>query len=59
MSFKVKDLSISLESEDGGSTCTTLTRPTGCINASAIFWRESRRNLADLKTQLRKAMSRS
>ncbi|MES1245579.1 MAG: hypothetical protein ABUT39_28495 [Acidobacteriota bacterium] len=61
MSFKVKDLSVSLSSEDGGSTCTTLTKPTGCINASA-FWLDAvarQRSLAALRTQLRNAMTRA
>lgn len=60
MSFKVKDLSISL-SEDGGSTCTTLTRPTGCIVAS-VYWQRAgaaRQDLAALKAQLRNAMTRA
>ena len=63
MSFKVKDLSVSLSSEDGGSTCTTLTKPTGCIAGSAsVLWRDGaggQRNLAALKTQLRNAMTRA
>ena len=61
MSFKVKDLSVSLSVDDGGSTCTTMTKPTGCINAS-IYWLDGvarQRNLAALKTQLRNAMTRA
>ena len=62
MSFKVKDLSVSLSiDDDGGSTCTTLTKPTGCIVASA-FGQDGvarQRNLAVLKTQLRNAMTRA
>jgi hypothetical protein len=64
MSFKVKDLSISI-AEDGGSTCTTLTKPTGGDTAAclgSIFWQDGaarRRNLAALKTQLRSAMTRA
>lgn len=60
MSFKVKDLSVSLSSDDA-STCTTVTKPTGCINAS-IFWLDGvarQRNLATLRNQLRNAMSRA
>ena len=60
MSFKVKDLSISLTS-DGGSTCTTLTKPTGdCL--SSLFWQQEgavrRQNLSVLRTQLRDAITR-
>lgn len=58
MSFKVKDLSISL-SVDGGSTCTTLTKPTGCV-AGSIYWegeRVARQNLTILKAQLRNAIT--
>ena len=62
MSFKVKDLSVSLSIDEGGSTCTTLTKPTGgCINAS-IYWLDGvarQRNLAALKAQLRNAMTRA
>lgn len=61
MSFKVKDLSVSLSiDDDGGSTCTTLTKPTGCIVASAFGQDGTRQgNLAALKTQLRNAMTRA
>lgn len=61
MSFKVKDLSVSLSIDDGGSTCTTLTKPTGCAVAS-IFWQDGaarQRNLAALRNQLRNAMTRA
>jgi hypothetical protein len=61
MSFKVKDLSVSLSVDDGGSTCTTLTKPTGCAVASIFGQREGavrRQDLAALKTQLRDAMAR-
>lgn len=62
MSFKVKDLSVSLSNE-AGSTCTTLTKPTGgdTLGEGWTFFRQegARRNLAALKTQLRHAMTRS
>jgi hypothetical protein len=64
MSFKVKDLSVSL-SLDGGSTCTTLTKPTGGETAACIgslFLQDGaagRRNLAVLRSQLRNAMTRA
>lgn len=63
MSFKVKDLSVSLSNESG-STCTTLTKPTGGETLGQggwTFFRQegARRNLAALKTQLRHAMTRS
>jgi hypothetical protein len=61
MSFKVKDLSISLSSE-GGSTCTTLTKPTGDCLASTFWHQESaarRQNLTVLKAQLRNATTRA
>lgn len=61
MSFKVKDLSISLSSE-GGSTCTTLTKPTGDCLASTFWQQESaarRQGLAVLKAQLRNATTRA
>jgi hypothetical protein len=61
MSFKVKDLSISLSSE-GGSTCTTLTKPTGDCLASTFWQQESaarRQNLTVLKAQLRNATTRA
>jgi hypothetical protein len=64
MSFKVKDLSVSLSIDDGGSTCTTLTKPTGesaaCVGS--IFWQNGgarQRNLAALRNQLRNAMTRA
>ncbi len=60
MSFKVKDLSIGLSS-DGGSTCTTLTKPTG-VCAASVFWQGegvARQNLTLLKAQLRTAMTRA
>lgn len=65
MSFKVKDLSVSISFEDGGSTCTTMTKPTGGETASclgSLFWQNGgarQRNLAALKTQLRNAMTRA
>lgn len=63
MSFKVKDLSVSL-SVDDGSTCTTMTKPTGgetLACGSSLFMQNGAagRNLATLKTQLRKAMTRA
>ena len=61
MSFKVKDLSVSLLIDDGGSTCTTLTKPTGCIVAS-VYGQDGaarQRNLAALRNQLRNAMTRA
>jgi hypothetical protein len=60
MSFKIKDLSVSLFEEDPPTTCTTMTKPTGCVAAS-IYWRDGsrQRNLAVLKTELRTAMTRS
>jgi hypothetical protein len=61
MSFKVKDLSVSLGIDDGGSTCTTMTKPTGCVVAS-VYWQDGaarQRNLAALKTQLRNTMTRA
>jgi hypothetical protein len=65
MSFKVKDLSVSLSIDDGGSTCTTLTKPTGgetgaCIGS--LFLQDGaagRRNLSVLRNQLRNAMTRA
>ena len=64
MSFKVKDLSVILL-EEGGSTCTTLTKPTGgetlaCMGS--LFMQDGaagRSHLAALKTQLRNAMTRA
>ncbi len=65
MSFKVKDLMVSLSGTsasilDGGETCTGVTKPTGCANAS-IYWQAgaASRNLSVLKGQLRKAMTRA
>ena len=58
MSFKVKDLSVSL-SDDGGSTCTTLTKPTGDCIASLYWQQDRRRSLAALKAQLRSVMTRA
>lgn len=64
MSFKVNDLSVSL-SVDEGSTCTTLTKPTGgetLACGGSLFLQDGaarRRNLAALKTQLRNAMTRA
>lgn len=63
MSFKVKDLMVSLAIGDiveGGDTCSGVTKPTGCVNAS-IFWQAgaATRNLSVLKGQLRKAMTRA
>lgn len=63
MSFKVKDLTMNLGYDDileGGDTCSGVTKPTGCINAS-IFWQSgtASRNLSVLKGQLRKAMTRA
>lgn len=60
MSFKVKDLSVSL-SVDEGSTCTTLTKPTGGDTLFGVDRQKgaARRNLALLKNQLRNAMSRA
>ncbi|HEX3130888.1 MAG TPA: hypothetical protein VH394_26370 [Thermoanaerobaculia bacterium] len=58
MSFKVKDLSVSL-SVDGASTCTGLTKPTG---GDTLWFRRdasAKRNLESLKTQLRNAMTRA
>jgi hypothetical protein len=63
MSFKVKDLAVGLPGlqVDEGSTCTTLTKPTGseCINS--IYWHGTSRqqNLAALKSQLSRAMTRA
>lgn len=64
MSFKVKDLSVSLSVDDGGSTCTTMTKPTGgetLACGGSLFMQNGAagRNLATLKTQLRKAMTRA
>ena len=64
MSFKVKDLAVSI-SVDEGSTCTTMTKPTGgdtlaCLGS--LFWQNGagrQRNLATLKAQLRNAMTRA
>lgn len=63
MSFKVKDLMVTLAVDalgDGGDTCSGVTKPTGCVNAS-IFWQAgaASRNLSVLKGQLRKAMTRA
>lgn len=63
MSFKVKDLMMSLGIGDlveGGDTCSGVTKPTGCVNAS-IFWQSgaASRNLSVLKGQLRKAMTQA
>lgn len=60
MSFKVKDLSISLSAGDGG-TCTTLTKPTGDCIASGLWQWEgvARQNLTALKAQLRNATTRA
>lgn len=63
MSFKVKDLMMSLGYGDlveGGDTCSGVTKPTGCVNAS-IFWQSgtASRNLSVLKGQLRKAMTQA
>lgn len=64
MSFKVKDLSVSLSSDEL-STCTTMTKPTGGETApclGSLFWQSGgarQRNLAVLKTQLRNAMARA
>jgi hypothetical protein len=57
MSFKVKDLSVSL-SVDGASTCTSLTKPTG---GDTLMWQDgaARRDLATLRNQLRSALSRA
>ena len=64
MSFKVKDLSVSLSFDDY-STCTTLTKPTGGETIAcegSMFLQNGasgRRNLTALKTQLRQAMTRA
>lgn len=64
MTFKVNELMISLGTgmgvEEIGETCTGVTKPTGCINAS-IYWQAgaASRNLSTLKGQLRKAMTRA
>lgn len=65
MSFKVTDLMVTLAgpvaSEGQGlDTCSGVTKPTGCVNAS-VFARAGAgpRNLSVLKGQLRKAMSRA
>lgn len=64
MSFKVKDLSVSISAEDV-STCTTMTKPTGGETApclGSLFWQNGgarQRNLAALRTQLRSAMTRA
>jgi hypothetical protein len=64
MSFKVKDLSVSISLEDV-STCTTMTKPTGGETSACLgsmFWQNGgarQRNLAALKAQLRNAMTRA
>lgn len=60
MSFKVKDLSVSLSVDTDPSTCTSMTKPTGCV-AVSIYWRDGSRqaNLADLKAELRRTMMRT
>ncbi len=62
MSFKVKDLSVSLSAEEY-STCTTLTKPTGGdtlgLGGGWFGQQEVKRNLAALRSQLRQAMTRS
>ena len=65
MTFKVNELMISLGTGIGmeseiGETCTGVTKPTGCVNAS-IFMQAgaASRNLSVLKGQLRKAMTRA
>lgn len=65
MRFKVKDLMVSLggpafSETEGIDTCSGVTKPTGCVNAS-IFGQAvaAARNLTVLKGQLRKAMTRA
>ena len=65
MSFKVKDLMVSLSGPVASmgseiDTCSGVTKPTGCVNAS-IFGQAgaASRNLSVLKGQLRKAMTRA
>ena len=62
MSFKVKDLSVSLSGlgYDDYSTCTTQTKPS-CINS--IFWQDGaasrQRNLVVLRAELRNSLQRA
>lgn len=65
MRFEVRDLMVSLSgpvaSEQGGvDTCSGVTKPTGCVNAS-IFDQAgaASRNLSVLRGHLRKAMTRA
>jgi hypothetical protein len=61
MSFKVKDLAVSLSGPLGndGTTCTTLTMTgSGCADTSPFLGAREHR-LAVLKVQLRNAMSRA
>lgn len=65
MSFKVKDLMVSLSGPVASAgqeldTCSGVTKPTGCVNAS-IFVQggAASRNLSVLRGQLRKAITRA
>lgn len=63
MSFKVKDLAMSLGCADPEDPCTTPTRPTttpsGCVGASLFAHEERRRaNLSLLRAQLGRSMAR-
>jgi hypothetical protein len=61
MSFKVKDLSVSLSGfvDTDPSTCPTMTK-TSCVNS--LFWQDGasrQHNLSTLQAELRRAMMRS
>ncbi len=62
MSFKVKDLAISVSFEEA-STCGTWTRTTSGIEClDSVYFRQGnsvRRNLSVLKAQLRQAVARA
>ena len=60
MTFKVQELTIKVTAVDDYDTCSGVTKPTGCVNAS-IFGQAgaASRNLSVLKGQLRKAMTQA
>ncbi len=60
MSFKVNDLAVSLPGTgNDDTTCTTLTMTGGACGASTFLLAGGQRQLAALKAQLRKAISRA